>query len=133
MTLTTAESSGDVCRLTMVCNVCTICAATTIRSMPRCGHAACVPRPRSTMPKLSAQASAGPAPHGELAGRKIGPVVHAVDGGHRKHLEQSFAHHHARAGNIFLGRLEDEVHGPVEIARLRKIARRPSSIAVWPS
>ena len=60
MTLTTAASSGGVWRLTIVCSASTICDATTTMSMPRCGQAAWVPRPRMVMPKLSAEASAGP-------------------------------------------------------------------------
>ena len=65
-----------------------------------------------------------PRPHGEFAERQVRPVVHAVDGRHREFLEQALAHHHAAAGDVLLGGLEDEMHGAVEIAGLGEVARR---------
>ena len=41
----------------------------------------------------------------------------------RKPLEQAVLEHRLGAAEAFLGRLEDEVHGAVEIARLGQIAR----------
>src|SRR6266850_151022 len=50
------------------------------------------------------------------------PVMHAIDGFDRELLEQAVSHHHAAAALILLGRLEDEMDRPGEIARLRQIA-----------
>ncbi len=60
----------------------------------------------------------------ELAGRHARPVVHAVDRLDRKFVEQALLDHDAAAALVLLGRLEDEMHRAVEIARLGQIASR---------
>ncbi len=65
-----------------------------------------------------------PGAHVEPADRELGPVVHAEQHVARKALEQAVGDHRLRAAQAFLGRLEDEVHRAVEVARLRQIARR---------
>src|SRR5262245_39663153 len=132
VTLTTAESSGEHWRLTIVCSVSTICDATTTMSIPRCGQAAWVPRPRMQMPELAVEGEAElvgagegrSRPHAELAARQVRPIVHAVDCSHGELLKQPVTYHHASTSDIFLRGLEDEMHGPVEVARLGEIARR---------
>jgi hypothetical protein len=50
-------------------------------------------------------------------------IVHAEHGVAGKALEQLVLEHRLRAAKAFLGRLKDEVHGAVEIARLGKVTR----------
>ena len=64
----------------------------------------------------------GPRPDGERAGGPPRPVVHAVDGLHGELLEQALVHHHPAATLVFLGRLEDEVNGSLELAGLGQVA-----------
>ena len=52
----------------------------------------------------------------EFADRQPGPVVHAEDRVAREFVEQPVLDHRLGAAEPFLGRLEDEVHGAVEIA-----------------
>lgn len=59
-----------------------------------------------------------------MAQRQVGPVVQRVDAVARKALEQAILDHLARAAFAFLGGLEDEVHGAIEPARARQLARR---------
>jgi hypothetical protein len=47
--------------------------------------------------------------------------VRAEHGLHREALEQPVAHHLAGAAAAFFGRLEDEVHGAIEVAVLRQV------------
>src|SRR5262245_603919 len=124
VTLTTAASSGEHWRLTIVCSASTICAATTTMSMPRCGQAAWVPRPRMTLPKLSAEASAGPGSMANSPAGRFGRLCMPDTSAIRNLLKQPVAHHHAGASDVLLRRLEDEMHRPVEVARLGEIARR---------
>ena len=53
-----------------------------------------------------------------------GMIVHAEHRVAGKALEQLVLEHRQRAAEPFLGRLEDEVHRAVEVARLGEIARR---------
>ncbi len=66
--------------------------------------------------ELVAGGKAGAWLDGELTDLHAGPVVHAEDGLHRELLEQAVADHLARAAAAFFGRLEDEVHGAIEVA-----------------
>ena len=60
---------------------------------------------------------------GDLAMVQIGRVVQAVELVAGKLFEQPVLDHGARAAKAFFGRLEDEMHGAVEIAGLGEIAR----------
>ena len=62
-----------------------------------------------------------PCHHAQRARFGAWPVVHAVDGIHGKLAEQAVCYHFARAGAAFFGRLEDQVHGAVEMAVLRQV------------
>ena len=59
----------------------------------------------------------------DLAMVQVGRVVQPVDLVAGKFLEQAVLDHGARAAETFFGGLEDEVHGAVEILRLRQVAR----------
>ena len=63
-----------------------------------------------------------PRPESEGAGGQSRPVVHAVDGLHGELLEQAVLHHDPAAAFVFLGRLEDEVNGALELAGLGQVA-----------
>ncbi len=65
----------------------------------------------------------GPRKYGKLAVVQIGRVVQPVDLVAGKSLEQPVLDHGAGAAEAFFGRLEDEMHGAVEIPGLRQIAR----------
>ena len=68
-----------------------------------------------------------PGHHRHLADRDPRPVVQAIDGFHRKQVEQTVLDHHVGAGFRLLGRLEDEMDGAVEVERVlvfREVARR---------
>ena len=65
----------------------------------------------------------GAAAKGELSNRHARAVVHAVDGVARKPLEQPVLQHRQRTAGAFLGGLEDEIDGAVEIAGLRQVLR----------
>src|SRR5258707_13277144 len=65
----------------------------------------------------------GPRKYGKLAVVQIGRVVQSVDLVAGKLLEQPVLDHGAGAAEAFFGRLEDEMHGAVEIPGLREIAR----------
>ncbi len=58
---------------------------------------------------------------GELADVELGPVVHAEDLLAGELLEQPVLDHGLGAATAFLGRLEDEVHRAVEVARGREV------------
>ena len=118
VTLTTALSSGWVLRLAIVCSPLTICAAATTGSTPRCGIAACAPRPFTVISKMSNAAIIGPDWIANLPGRQPRPVVHAEDRFDRIFVEDTFFDHEPRAAFVLLGRLEDEMHRAGEIARL---------------
>ena len=60
---------------------------------------------------------------GDLAMVQVGRVVQAIELVAGEFLEQAVLDHRARAAETFLGRLEDEMHGAVEIACLGEIAR----------
>jgi hypothetical protein len=62
-----------------------------------------------------------PRRHAEAARRHARPVVHAVHRLHRELLEQAVVHHLARAAAAFLGRLENQVDGAVEVAMVRQV------------
>jgi hypothetical protein len=62
--------------------------------------------------------------HRELPQRQARPVVHAENGIARKFLEQAVLDHGLGAAQALLGRLEDEMHAAVEVARLGQVARR---------
>ena len=55
---------------------------------------------------------------------EVGRVVQAIELIAGKLLEQPVLDHGACAAEAFFGRLEDEMHGAVEIARLGEITRR---------
>src|SRR5216683_939701 len=57
----------------------------------------------------------------ELPGRQARPVVHAVDRIHLVAVEDALFDHQPRAAFIFLGRLEDEMDGAGEVARLGEV------------
>ena len=77
-----------------------------------------------TISKMSNASHDRPRHRAELADRQPGPVVHAVDRIAGELLEQTLLDHHAPAALVLLGRLEDEVYGAVEGARLGEILRR---------
>ena len=58
---------------------------------------------------------------GELADRHAGAVVQAVDGVAGEALEQAVLQHGLGAAAAFLGGLEDEVDGAVEVARFGQV------------
>ena len=58
----------------------------------------------------------------ELADRSAWLVVEREDGVAREGLEDALLHHDARAADVLLGRLEDEVHGAGEVLRLGEVA-----------
>src|SRR4029450_804120 len=60
----------------------------------------------------------------EFPDREARPVVHAEDDLARELVEQAVIDHRLGAALAFLSRLKDEMHGAVEIAALREIARR---------
>ena len=64
-----------------------------------------------------------PRKNGKLAVVEIGRVVQSIDFVAGKFLEQPVLDHRARAAEAFLGRLEDEMHGAVEVLGFGKIAR----------
>ena len=115
-TLTTAESSGSTLRLAIVCNASTICAPITNGSMPRCGCAACVPRPLMRMSQRSEAASSGPGSRRDLADRDARLVVHRKDRIARKFVEQPLLDHDPAAAAALFGRLKDQMHGALEVA-----------------
>jgi hypothetical protein len=57
----------------------------------------------------------------EFAHRQAGAVVHAEDGIAGETLEQPVLQHFQCAADAFLGRLEDEVDGAVEVAGFRQV------------
>ena len=112
----TAGSMGRLLRVMMVWNACTIWQATGTGSMPLCGIAACAPLPRMVILNSLLEANTGPGFDRKLARRQARPVVNAEDGFHRKELEQAILDHLARTAAAFLGRLEHQVDGAIEIA-----------------
>ena len=92
--------------------------------MPLCGCAAWAPLPRTVILNSLLDAIIGPALTRELPTWHAGPVVHAEHRVHRELLEQAVLDHLARAAAAFFGRLEDQVHGAVEIAVLRQVLGR---------
>ena len=117
----TPASIGRLLRLMMVWNALTIWQATGTGSMPLCGIAACEPLPRIVILNSLLDANAGPALQRELADLHARPVVRAEHRLHRELLEQAVLDHLARAAAAFLGRLEDQVDGAVEVAVLRQM------------
>ena len=116
-------SCAEMLRETIDCNAVPKWQATRMGSMPCCGCAPCAPLPVIVMSKNAppaARAWAGDEP----ADRQAGPVVHAVDEIAGETLEQAVLQHLQRTANAFLGRLEDEVDGAVEVAGLRQVLRR---------
>ena len=89
-----------------------------------CGCAPCAPFAGDGDVEESAAGGAGVGAGDELADRQPRPVVHAVHGVAGKAFEQAVLQHRQRAADAFLGRLEDEVDGAVEVARLREVLRR---------
>ncbi|MDT4798574.1 hypothetical protein FQZ97_312070 [compost metagenome] len=59
-----------------------------------------------------------------MAGFQAGHVVHAVQGFAGESLQQAIGEHGLGAALAFLGRLEDQVEGALEIAGGRQVARR---------
>ena len=74
-------------------------------------------------PEVVARGEHRPFLQRKLTGLEARPVVHAEDGFHRKEIEQPVLDHLARAAPALLGGLKDEVHGAVEVALAREIAR----------
>ena len=60
----------------------------------------------------------------ELADGEAGTVVHAENRIARKLVEEAVLDHRLAAAEPLFGRLEDEMHGAVEIASLRELPRR---------
>jgi hypothetical protein len=65
-----------------------------------------------------------PRTQAETARRHAGPVVDAEDGVHRALFEQAVLDHAFGAAAALFGRLENQVHGAVEIALARKVEGR---------
>ena len=65
-----------------------------------------------------------PRPDGEFPERQARRVVHAEHAVAGEALEQAVAEHRLGAAQSLLGRLEDEMHGAVEVARRGEVARR---------
>ncbi len=107
----------------MDCAATTICAPTSTGSMQVWGREAWPPLPCTVMVTRSAAASTGPGTTRALAQRQLGVVVQRIDGIAGEAVEQPFLHHHPAAAAAFLGRLEDEVDGAVEVPRLGKVPR----------
>ena len=122
-TLTTIASSGLTLRLAMVCSAVMICAATTTGIDGEVRHR-CV---TALAPYLDAdlvgcrEDRAGA--HRDLSRRQPRPVMQRIDLVRRKALEQAFLHHDVAAAAMFLCRLEDDVGGAGEVARLGEVAR----------
>ena len=124
-TLTTAESSGSMLRLPIVCSASTICAPITKGSVPRGGSAAWVPRPLIWIAQRSEAARRGP-DFAAIAPTAIpGFVVQCKDRIARKLVEQPFLDHHPAAAAPFFGRLKDQVHRALKIAGRGKILGGP--------
>ena len=107
------------------------CAANGIGSRPRCGIAPCAPRPGGddledvVRPHQRARAQrdlARPASPGQLC------MPYTAFIGKRSNRPSS--HHHPPAALVLLGRLEDEIHGAVEVAALAP-SRAPRRAASW--
>jgi hypothetical protein len=107
--------------------------AATTGSTAACGMAPWPPLPRTLMMAVSELAMAKPGTADELAHGQAGHVVHAEHRVAGEQVEEAVLEHLARAGLAFFGRLEHEVQDAVEVARGRQVARRASSMAVWPS
>jgi hypothetical protein len=60
-------------------------------------------------------------PDRELAGRQTRPVMHAVDRIDLVAVEDALFEHQPGAALVFLGRLEDEMDGAGEVARLGEV------------
>ena len=118
-TVTTAASMRiDVAADDRSAAPCTMLAPTTIGSSARCGCAAWPPLPVMRMSQRSAAASSGPGSRGDVAERHARLVVDREDRVAGEFLEQAVLDHRPAAAAALLGRLEDEVHGAVEVALL---------------
>ncbi len=121
---TTACSPGSRLRETMVCSASTICEAITIGSMPICGRAACVPRPRISITKLSSLAMMPPARVAKLPAGMPGMLCAPKIASTGKRSNRPVGHHRLGAAPVFLRRLEHEAHDAVEVAPLGQQLRR---------
>ena len=75
--VTTAGSTGETSRATIVCSATTTWAAATMGSAARCGLPPCPPRPWTTMRSRSTAAMSGPVLHPDRAHRQLVPQVDA--------------------------------------------------------
>jgi hypothetical protein len=91
--------------------------------MPASGRAPCEPRPVTVMSKNAPPAIIGPGRIANLP--SASPACCACRRRCRREaLEQLVVEHGLGAAQTLLGRLEDEMHGAVEVARLGQVARR---------
>src|SRR5262249_28543363 len=115
-TVSTAGETGFTSRLTIVCSCDTSCAAAASASMPRCGWAPWPSRPFGCgverlgrgLPPLGCVAP--------LARLHRRPVVVAEHEIHLRVVEHAVGDHRLRARERLLGRLEDQLHPPGELA-----------------
>ena len=115
-------------RDTTLCSAEMIWVAMITGSMPLSGRAPCAPLPVMWMSNRPPPAICGPERMANLPTSSFGPVVHAEDLLAGELLEQPVLDHRLGAAAAFLGRLEDEVHGAVEVARRRRGTwRRPAA------
>ena len=98
-----------------------ICAPTRIVSTAKCGRAAWPPLPSSVDLDVVGRSHHRARTDGELADRKAGIVVHAVDFVDAEAGDQPVLDHRQTAGAALLRRLEDHHGGAGEIARLGEI------------
>src|ERR1044072_2550241 len=105
-------------RLTIVCSASTTLAPTTMGSLARCGWAPGPPLPVMRMSQRSAAASKGPGLVTMWPTGMPGLLWMGGNGIPGEFSEQAVLEHLARAATAFLGRLEDEVHGALEVALL---------------
>ena len=98
--------------------------ATTTGSIPDSGRAPCAPLPVIAISKKAPPAIIGPGRIWNLPtaspGRLCMPKISLA----REFVEQPVLDHRLGAAQALFGGLEDEMHGAVEIAALREIARR---------
>ena len=75
----------------------------------------------------------GPGPHGNLPRFVARNIMQRKDRIAGKALEQPLLNHALGPADVFFGGLKNQMHRAIEILRLRQVARRPSSMVVWPS
>ena len=123
VTLTTQVSTGRTLRETIDCKAVVMWLATTTGSIPDSGRAPCAFAGDRDIEKRATRHHR-PRADLEFADRQPRPVVHPEHGLAREFVEQPVLDHRIGAALTLLRRLKDEMHGAVEIARFREIARR---------